>query len=75
MVTKKKVAPKPKVAPKKKPTIKNDKATRDKAIADLGINVPIYRTRVVGGRLELFCYGGRVLFWPAEQEDPPHAAK
>lgn len=45
--------------------VKNDSATLARAIRELGINVPIYTTRVVGGRLELYCYGGQLLYWPA----------
>ena len=60
--------PRPGVAQSKKvartPAIKNTAANRAKAIRELQIDVPIYRTRVVGGRLELHCYGGQVLLWP-----------
>ena len=38
-----------------------------KAIKALGINVPIYTTRIVGGRMELTLYGGRIVYYP----DPP----
>jgi hypothetical protein len=34
------------------------------ACAGLHIDVPVYRTRVVGDRVELHLYGGRVLTWP-----------
>ena len=55
-------------APRKKkpPRVIDDLETRALAIQELGINVPIYRTRVVGDRLELHCYGGQVLLWPAK---------
>lgn len=49
--------------------VRNDARTRARAIKDLGINVPIYTTRVVGGRLELSLYGGDVVYWPPEE--PP----
>ena len=64
MPTAKKKRPPPK---KKRPAVKNTTATRQRAIRELGINVPIYRTRIVGGRLELHCYGGQVLLWPEEK--------
>jgi hypothetical protein len=38
------------------------------AVAALGINVPYYRVRLVGNRLEFHLYGGQVVYWPA---DPP----
>ena len=49
---------------KKPPPITDTTATRARAIRELGITVPVYRTRVVGGRLELHCYGGQVFLWP-----------
>jgi hypothetical protein len=41
------------------------------ALDELGINVPYYTARVVGGRLELRLYGGSVVYWPeaASEED------
>lgn len=47
--------------------IRNDARTRARAIKDLGIDVPIYTTRVVGNRLELSLYGGSVVYWPEEE--------
>jgi hypothetical protein len=32
------------------------------------VDVPVYRTRVVGSRVELHLYGGRVLTWPPYPE-------
>ena len=49
--------------------VRNDERTRTRAIRELGINVPIYRTRVVGNRLELFVYPGIALYWPPEPGD------
>jgi hypothetical protein len=37
------------------------------AVKELGINVPVMATRMVGNRLELYLYGGRVVFW-----EPPN---
>lgn len=34
------------------------------AVRELGIDVPVYRWRVVGNRLELHAYGGVVYLWP-----------
>ena len=55
---------------KKPPAITDTTATRARAIRELGIDVPVYRTRVVGGRLELHCYGGQVFLWPAHADRP-----
>lgn len=33
-------------------------------LAALGVNVPVLATRVVGGRLELYLYGGGIAVWP-----------
>ena len=55
---------KPTTRKKPPPKVADDDATRARDIHDLGINVPIYRTRIVGDRLELHCYGGQVLYWP-----------
>jgi hypothetical protein len=55
--------------PKKR--IRNTAANRRKALQELGINVPYYTCRVVGGRLEFALYGGSVVYWPAA----PAAAK
>ena len=65
MPTAKKKHPPPK---KKPPPITDTTATRQRAIRELAINVPVYRTRIVGGRLELHCYGGQVLLWPPKEK-------
>jgi len=49
--------------------VRNDERTRKRAIRELGINVPIYKSRVVGGRLELTIYPGRKVYWPPEPEE------
>lgn len=55
---------------RRKPAIKADadgKPPADtirQALEDLGIDRPYYKTRVVGGRLELTLYGGDVVYWP-----------
>ena len=54
----------PPTKPAKAPSIRNDARTRARAVRDLGINVPIMVSRVVGGRLQLKLYGGQVLYWP-----------
>ena len=41
------------------------------ALQDLNINVPYYDARLVGGRLELHLYGGRVVRWPRNPEPIP----
>jgi hypothetical protein len=46
--------------------VRNDARTRARAIRELGIDVPVYTTRVVGDRLELALYGGSVVYWPPE---------
>jgi hypothetical protein len=55
-------------------------ADLDRAIEELGIDVPIGDARLVAGRLELHLYGGRVVTWPPlpesdamapEPADPP----
>jgi hypothetical protein len=56
------VASRPKVTRATKATIKQ-------ALDELGINVPYYTARVVGGRLELALYGGRVVYWPAPPKE------
>jgi Rho termination factor, N-terminal domain len=37
-----------------------------RAVRELGIDVPIMKTRVVGNRLELYLYGGRMVVYPPE---------
>jgi hypothetical protein len=46
------------------------KQIRD-AIQAHNVNVPIYQARIVGGRLELSLYGGRVVYHPARPITTP----
>lgn len=39
-------------------------ADLDRAVDELGIDVPVLDMRLVGGRLELHLYGGQVVVWP-----------
>jgi hypothetical protein len=65
------------------PRIRNTKANRERAIRELGINVPYYSCRLVGDRLEFHLYGGRLVCWPpvleslddAPPDDQVHAGK
>lgn len=34
-----------------------------KAVSELGINVPVMASRMVGNRLELYLYGGSIVTW------------
>jgi hypothetical protein len=57
---------------KEYPSIVADKQTVARAILELHINVPVYHARVVGDRIELRLYGGKVAYWPpAEALGPP----
>lgn len=40
-----------------------DKLIRD-ALTTLAVDTPYYAARLVGNRLELYLYGGRILTWP-----------
>lgn len=44
---------------------KDEQALIKTAVEELGIDKPIMRSRVVGGRVELYLYGGDVVLWPA----------
>ena len=66
MPTAKKPARSPRARPEPSRRIRNDPKTRARAVRELGINVPIMVSRVVGGRLQLKLYGGQVLYWPAK---------
>lgn len=58
--------------PKKAPTrIRANRATIEKALAELNLNKPYYTCRVVGNRLEFALYGGGVAFWPPEAAPKP----
>ena len=52
---------------RKKPVPAVTLADAPVAVAALGINVPYYRVRLVGNRLEFHLYGGNVVYWP----EPP----
>ena len=54
----------------KKQTQPNFNDMIQRAIRDLQIDVPILHARLVGNRLELYLYGGRILTWP---DRPPQA--
>ena len=47
------------------------KITVEQAVKALGIDVPVMACRMVGGRLELHLYGGRVAFYPEVEEETP----
>jgi hypothetical protein len=56
--------------PKKKtPAIRNTKATRTRALKELGINRPFYTCQVVGNQLRFTLYGGDVVFWPPQVKE------
>jgi len=55
---------------RKKPVPAVTLADAPVAVAALGINVPYYRVRLVGNRLEFHLYGGNVVYWP----EPPAPA-
>lgn len=40
-----------------------------KAVSEIGINVPVMASRMVGNRLELYLYGGSIVSW--EPGNPP----
>lgn len=46
-----------------------------RAIRQLGIDVPVLATRVVGNRLELYLYGGRVEVYQYAQAEASHKAR
>jgi hypothetical protein len=57
------------------PPLVADKHTVARAILELHINVPVYSALVVGDRIELRLYGGKVAYWPpAETLGPPGPA-
>jgi hypothetical protein len=41
-----------------------DGPTIARAILELRLDVPVYNARVVGDRLELRLFGGKVAYWP-----------
>jgi hypothetical protein len=45
--------------------------TLEQAVNALGIDVPVMACRMVGDRLELHLYGGRVVFYPEMEEESP----
>jgi hypothetical protein len=55
----------------KRKTTRRKKITLDdlpQALQDLDINVPYYDARLVGNRIELHLYGGRVVRWPRQAQ-------
>jgi hypothetical protein len=62
--------PSPVPAPRVQAGIVADGPTIARAILDLHIDVPVFNARVVGDRLELRLFGGKVAYWPA----PPPVA-
>jgi hypothetical protein len=60
--------PSPVPAPRVQAALVADGPTIARAILDLHLDVPVYNARVVGDRLELRLFGGKVAYWP-----PPDA--
>ena len=42
----------------------------EQAVKALGIDVPVMSCRMIGGRMELHLYGGRVVLYPEDAEPP-----
>lgn len=45
-----------------------------RALAELGIDVPVSLVKVIGDRMELTLYGGKVMVWPRQGGKGPVAA-